>query len=64
METASDKDRRPYGDYGSSKLTHISASEKKVTGGRRLTDLQILQQIDSSEDPLGKSAMRKIDFRS
>ena len=60
---ASKNDRS--GDFGSkandghtSKLSH---TEKKV---RRLTDLQILQQIDSQEDPEGKQALRKIDFTS
>ena len=36
----------------------FSETEKKP----KLTDWQVLNQIDSSEDPLGKYALRKIDF--
>lgn len=32
------------------------------TTKRRMTDLQILSQIDSQEDPRGEYAIRKIDF--
>ena len=39
-----------------------NGSKKKANN--RLTDLQILGQIDSSEDPEGQFAMTKIDFRS
>ena len=31
---------------------------------KRMTDLQILGQIDSQEDPQGQYALRKIDFTS
>ena len=45
-----------------SKISHHAGSERKAR--HRLTDMQILQQIDTAEDPLGHDAMRKIDFRS
>ena len=44
-------------------MGHLSQTSKKK-GNNRLTDLQILGQIDSQDDPEGKYAMTKIDFRS
>ena len=38
----------------------LSQTEHKR--GTKLSDLQVLQQIDSAEDPTGKFALRKIDF--
>ena len=37
----------------------LSNTEAKI---RKMTDLQILSQIDSAEDPKGEYALRKIDF--
>ena len=44
-------------------MSRFSNNSKKKANNR-LTDLQILGQIDSSEDPEGQFAMTKIDFRS
>ena len=44
-------------------ISRFSNTSKKKANNR-LTDLQILGQIDSSEDPEGQFAMTKIDFRS
>ena len=64
MATA-EKDRNAFGDFSKgagSKMTMMSGSDKKHNK-HRLTDMQILQQIDSQEDPTGAYAMRKIDFK-
>ena len=56
-------ERMPYDIYSKgmgSKMTIFSTSDKKQR--HKLTDLQILQQIDQSEDPHGMQALRKIDF--
>ena len=46
-----------------SKLTQGTDAGKKHHM-KRMTDLQILGQIDSQEDPQGQYALRKIDFTS
>jgi len=58
-------DRQSYGDYnkrgGDGYGNNLPHTDMK---GRtsRLSDMQVLQEIDQAEDPKGRSAMRKIDF--
>ena len=47
---------------GSDRASKLSHTEGKRGNISRLNDLQVLQGIDSTEDPTGKFAMRKIDF--
>ena len=67
MVSNSDKDRHKFQDYMSggnakSNMSHLSNTESAAKRKHKLTDLQVLQQIDTTQDPEGKYALRKIDF--